>query len=213
MCLKPLEMKATVSITNKLLRNASALTSYINDIGAKAMAAKRDWMYLNGSGVKQPLGVLKAPGAIWINRDTAGTIVYEDLLKLEAAQLSDSALLMSARRSSYDVLKDIMDADDNRVYRDTQLINGQPVSLNGSEYIRSGRMPILGVSGDLAMIDWSQYKILIGLGLKIDMSEHVDFKTNKTVIRFIMSVDGQPKITEPMTLENGEEVSPYTLLK
>jgi HK97 family phage major capsid protein len=76
------------------------------------------------------------------------------------------------------------------------------------------RIPGLGSTGDLMLLDLSYYLIKDGSGPFVAMSEHVHFTQNKTVIKAFWNVDGQPWLDEPIPLEGStaNTVSPFVVL-
>jgi HK97 family phage major capsid protein len=63
-------------------------------------------------------------------------------------------------------------------------------------------------------MDFSYYLVRNGAGPFIAASEHVYFLNNKTVVKAFGSIDGQPWLKEPLTLDDGAtQVSPFVILK
>lgn len=213
---EPKEVTAYSTVTDKLLRNAPSAGSFIMDILGGAMASAEDYAMLRGDGVGKPLGIIKTPGRLLVTRNTSSKWLYEDILNMEAAlyAVSQDSAVWVGSRSGFVQAKDLRDSSGNRIYTDVNIVKGFPAMLDGLPFIWTGRLPVLGSEGDLALLDFSKYIIKDGVGPLISMSEHSEFKANKTVIKIVKSVDGQGWVREPLTLEDGvTEASPYIVLK
>lgn len=214
--LEPKEMTAYIEVTNKLLRNAGAAEMLIRDLLSNARAGAEDFAFMQGDGVGRPHGVIKSPGRLSVNRNTASQVLYEDIVNMEAAVLpqSQSNVVFVASQSAFTYLKDMKDSAGNRIYTETNLVKGFFAALDGIPLAFTGRLPTLGNEGDLILCDFSYYLVKDGFGPSIDLSPHVEWKSNKTLIKIVSSVDGQSWVREPLTLEDGStQVSPFVVLK
>lgn len=68
-------------------------------------------------------------------------------------------------------------------------------------------MQSLGTSGDIALIDWTQYAIGIGRGIAIARSEHHGFSSDSTYWRAVLRIDGQPLWSTAFTPRTGSTLS------
>lgn len=215
--IEPAEQSGYVTVTNKLLRNSEAASAFLARQLRGGKAAYEDHLFLSkGDGVNKPLAVLNTPGAIEVERNTSTEILYEDVLNMEKAMLPNAigGAYWIASQSAYKYIKDMKDSNDNRIYKDANLVKGVPASLDGFPLKFTGRAKTLGNRGDLMFVDLGYYLIKDGSGLFIDASKHVKFKSNKTVIKIVWNVDGQSWVNEPLTLEDGStKASPIVVLK
>lgn len=63
------------------------------------------------------------------------------------------------------------------------------------------------------LLDPSRYGIGLRAGLRIDTSQHVEFTTDRTVVRAIVRVDTKGLDSNPITPLNGPDtLSPFVLL-
>ena len=60
----------------------------------------------------------------------------------------------------------------------------------------------LGTAGDIILADMSQY-VFAYRELQTAMSIHVYFTTDRSLFRFVMRVDGQPKLASAITPYKG----------
>lgn len=213
--LQPQEVAATMVITDKLLRNWSAASSFINTLLTKAMRAAEDIAFLTGNGVGKPKGVISAPGRLLVNRQTANQISYLDVVMMLSKLLPESVAgaVFVANQSAMPQIATLQDGGGRYIYIQGDATKGIPSTLAGVPIIFTGKTPVLGSQGDLLLLDLTYYLIKDGSGPFIAASEHVLFRQNKTVIKVFWNVDGQPWVVEPLTLENGTtQVSPYVVL-
>lgn len=214
--LEPKEVAAHTVVTDKLLRNWSAASSFIANLLRGATTAAEDFKFLRGAGVGTPLGVLNAPGAIKVVRNTAATIVYADIVAMMAKLLPDSLgrAVWVANQSALPKIMTLKDDAGNFIYIQGDATKGIPATLGGMPVRFVGRTPTLGTEGDLLLVDFAYYLIKDGSGPFVAASEHVYFKNNKTVIKISWNVDGQGWVKSPLLLEDGATtVSPYVILK
>lgn len=213
--LEPHEVAATTVVTDKLLRNWKAASSFIGDLLSKAMFAAEDMAFLTGNGTGKPTGVIGSAGAKVVNRKTASQISYEDIVFMIAALYpeSQSRAIFVANLSILPQIATLKDGAGNYIFIQGDATRGIPSTLAGFPIHFTGKTPTLGKKGDLILVDFENYLIKDGSGPYIAASEHVLFRQNKTVIKVFWNVDGKPWVNEPLKLEDGETtVSPYVVL-
>src|SRR5690606_18142069 len=89
---------------------------------------------------------------------------------------------------------------------------GEPGTLLGLPVRFNKRNPGKGQFGDLVLGSFSEYLIKDGQRPLVSASEHALFKKNKTVIKIVSSVDGQPSLNAPIKNEDGITYSPFVAL-
>lgn len=213
--LEPHEVAATMTITDKLLRNWQAANTFISSLLQGAMNAAEDIAFLTGNGVGKPSGVSSAAGAIVVNREAANQITFLDTLQMRSKLLPESlgGAVWVANLSVLPQIATLQDPAGNYIFIQGDATKGIPTTLCGIPITFTGKTPILGKKGDLMLLDLSHYLIKDGSGPYIAASEHVLFRQNKTVIKVFWNVDGKPWVIEPLTLEDGDtKVTPYVIL-
>lgn len=212
---EPSELGAITRVPDKLLRNTAEAEQAITSLFVAAVAAAEDEAFFRGDGVSKPLGLFGHPATLTVAREGAGTIGYADLTAMLAAArpggspawvISHTALpaLMQITLPGGFMPAFVPDASQGMVGR----IFGYPVA----EWLAA---PVLGDTGDVQLLDLSWYGIRPGLGTRIDMSNvtGTNFQDAFTSFRVLRSLDGQPLVTAPMTLADGESVvSPFIQL-
>lgn len=213
--LQPQEVSATTVLTNKLIRNWSAASSFISNLLSVATSAAEDMAFLQGDGVGKPSGIINAAGAMAISRATANEITFADVSQMRASLYSESlsGAVWVANQSIIPQMVSIQDVNGRYIFIRGDVTKGIPDTLYGVPIIFSGRTPALGSKGDLILADFSKYLIKDGSGPFIAASPHVLFQSDKTMLRITWNVDGEPWVTAPLTLEDGvTQVSPFVIL-
>jgi HK97 family phage major capsid protein len=212
--LRPHEIAGHTVITDKLLRNWSAAASTIEAQFRLAMIAAEEDAFYKGTGVGQPLGLLKSPARIEIARNTANQVKWADIYGMYARLRMNSSPVWIASQTVIPYLVTIADAASMNLWMQSAA-PGLPPTLMGIPVMFNERSVALGTAGDLILADLSQYLIKDGSGPFVAMSEHVYFTSNKSVIKIFWNVDGQPWLDAPIPLEGSTSntVSPFIVLK
>lgn len=211
--LAPHEVAGTITVTDKLLRNWQAASSFLENLLRGAVNQAEDYAFQRGTGVGQPLGALNAGATKFINRTTANSIVYDDVLAMVARLLmrGGTSPVWSIPQAALPAIAKLKDEDGRYIWK-ADARDGFAGTLLGYPVKWNNRAPLLGSKGDVLLADWSHYLIKDGSGPFVAASEHVLFKQNKTVVKIFWNVDGAPWLTAPIKEENGWEVSPFVAL-
>lgn len=209
--LAPKEVAGTLVVTDKLLRNAPVVNTLINRLFRGAIAAAEDAAFTYGDGVGKPTGAINSAAAITINRAVANQIDYIDIVNMLAKSKMGGRLVWIASQSILPQLLTMTDESGRLIFQPSAS-DAMVGTLLGYPLRFTERGPLLGQVGDLVLADWQYYIIKDGAGIFIQASEHVLFRSNKTVIKAFWNVDGKPWVTGPFTLENGYTVSPFIKL-
>lgn len=213
--LQPNEVAASTVVTDKLLRNWMAASSFISNLMTSAMYAAEDMAFLTGNGVGKPSGIVSAPGTIAVNRASANQVSYQDVVNMLANLYyeSQSNAVWVASQTVLPQVATMQDGGGRYIYIQGDATKAIPSTLAGIPILFTGKTPTLGNKGDLMLVDFANYLIKDGSGPFVAASEHVLFKQNKTVIKVFWNVDGEPWVNAPLLLEDGSTtVSPYIVL-
>jgi HK97 family phage major capsid protein len=87
-------------------------------------------------------------------------------------------------------------------------------TLFGRPVIHVEYCATMGTTGDILLMDFSQYALADKGGIQSAMSMHVNFLYDETVFRFVYRVDGQPLWNAALTPASGSAntLSPYVAL-
>ncbi len=210
--LEPSEVAGYIPMTDKLLRNAPEVAGTVNQLLTWALRQAEDDAFMSGDGAGKPQGVIGHDATITVTRNSAGSVEYTDLVTMFSNILSNGNYIWTINQT---VLPDLMEMEStggNQLWQPNAR-EDMPGTLFGLPVLFNQRQPTIGNEGDIALMDLSYYIIKDGAGPIISSSEHVEFLKNKTVIKAFMSVDGQPAVTDSLTLEDGSTtVSPFITL-
>jgi HK97 family phage major capsid protein len=216
--LKPSEVSAMVTASDRLLRNAQAATEVISFLLAEAIRAEEDACFVAGNGVGKPLGFLGHPCSIEIARGTPGHIVFADIANmLMAARAGRPYVWLGSRTCLADLMNLTLTGGAGGTAQPIWLPSareGLPSTLMGLPFLEPEGAPTLGNLGDLCLCDFGFYLIRDGFGMEIRTSDsHADnFSHNSTSIRCSWTVDGQPWLSTPLRRADGTDCSPFVVL-
>lgn len=210
--LKPHAIAGLLPVTNKLLRNWGAASTILTSLLRDALTHARERAFLIGSGAGEPLGLNSSANGsmIAINRATANTVTYADLVNMEASVIGDPVWIISPR--ALPKIRLMEDGAGHLIFTDAAA--GLPAMLMGYPVIVNRRSGALGALGDVILADLKLgYMVKEGSGPYIDVSEHAEFKKDRTLIRVVANVDGQPRFKEAIQdLDETSSVSPIVSL-
>jgi len=210
--LKPQEVSGLATVNNKTLVNWQAAGSFIQNLLGMAWRMGRDAKFLKGSGAGCPLGIYNAPGAIKIKRNTAATVKYIDIITMLSRLYGNGVWVIN--KTLIPTLMTLQDPAGNYIFNAGDATKGVAATLVGLPILWNGKSPLLGVEGDLALVDFKYYLTKAGSGPFIAISEHVKFTNNQTVFKIVANIDGQPWVKDPLKIEDGTTtVSPYVILQ
>jgi HK97 family phage major capsid protein len=213
--LEPKELGGSTIITDKLLRNAPALSAWLETQFRQIVQGKEDYVFLRGNGVGQPQGILGCLGEKTVVRNTASQVLYADVRSMLAAFMAESwgNGLWIANQTVLPYVINLVDAAGNTLFIGGDITKGIPSTLFGIPIIFTGKTPVLGSKGDLMLVDLKYYMVKDGSGPYFASSPHVYFTTNKTVVKMFVLVDGAPWVKSTLLLEDGSTtVSPFVVL-
>ncbi|MFA5463344.1 MAG: phage major capsid protein [Methanofastidiosum sp.] len=217
--LDPKEVAAHIVVTDKLLRNTSALETLIASLFRGAISAAEEIEFLTGThSSTRPTGIIGHAGTIAINRATSNRITYADIVNMFASSFGVGNYVWVASKSALPQLMQMKDfeaseSDAPNLVFQPDARTGVLGTLLGLPLVYTDLLPALGGKGDLMLANFQYYLIKDGYGVEIAASEHVYFTTNRTVIKAFWNVDGKPWLTAPITLRDKvTKVSPFVIL-
>jgi HK97 family phage major capsid protein len=216
---EPKEITAYIVVTNKLLNNWDAASSFVQTQMARAMAGTEDYDFMRGDGINKALGFINCAAAIAYPRAGANAIAWADVYNMFARMKMGGSLVWIASQTIIPQLAAMVDAGNHAVWisgtgQGTGAAQQLPSTLMGIPLIFADRAPALGSRGDLSLVDLSFYLIKDGSGPFAASADQLLFLSNKTVFKLVWNVDGKPWLTEPIVLEGSSTstVSPFVVL-
>lgn len=212
--LKPYEMAAIIPLTDKLLRNAPAVSSWATNLLRSALTAFEDTQFLKGNGIGGPLGVLDSGAAYTVNRAVSNQIAFLDIKNVYGRfKGNEGNAVWAASRSAFAYMLSMVGDGGGA----TNIISfnsaTSTLSLYGIPVVKNARMRALGARGDLALMDLSNYLIKDGSGPIIETGFATgQFESNKRSIKVTFNVDGKSWLDEHVVDEGNHAGSPFVVL-
>jgi HK97 family phage major capsid protein len=221
--LKAHELSGYSVSSNVLLADAAfGLEKFLFTLFGQAIAWFEDYAFFQGNGVGKPVGVLNAGATITSgpnsgSRTTANQIQFADVAWMWSKLLpaSWSKAFWAFSPTCIPQLLQLKDGASRAIFISIdQGITKTPVwSLLGRPALVTEKLPPLGTSGDIVLIDPSLYVIGDRMQVEVAASEHVNFLKNQMTWRVLERVDGQPWLEKPITLQDATtQVSPFVAL-
>lgn len=218
--LQPNEWAATITFTDKLLRNwAAAGQFFVSRISLAAAAFEDNSFFRVGTGSGEPLSILNSDAKLIVESSgAAGTVSFEDVIAMEAVHMVGPGSVWSISRAlkpQITALRNTISTggDGSLVYVPGDITKGIPATLLGIPVYWNDRAPAANVLGSMALLNLEHYIIKDGSGPFIASDGGiVNFANNKTIIKVFGNVDGQPDLKQPFQLEGGVQVSPFVIL-
>lgn len=185
--------------TDELLQDATAMEALAKLEFANAMSFKVDDAIFSGSGVGQPLGMLKSGALITVAKESgqaADTILHENIQKMW-----NRLSVRSRANAVWYINQEIEPQLENMVL---PIGTGGQLSPLAREYLERGTLknrPViaieqaekLGDKGDILLCDPTQYLGIDKNGMQADVSIHVKFLYDESCFRFIYRFNGAPR--------------------
>jgi HK97 family phage major capsid protein len=226
--LKAQELSGYSVSSNILLQDAAfGLEKFLFTLFGKACGWYEEYAFLQGNGVGKPIGILNAPATITTGgggqganrRDAANQISFNDvsvmLSKFLPGSIAAGRGVWYATPTTLPQLLQLKDGANRAIFvsLDQGAVKKPTWKLLGLPVLITEKMPALGSTGDLSLVDPSLYVIGDRMQLEIAASEHANFLANQMTWRFVQRVDGRPWLENKITLQDGTSVvSPFVVL-
>jgi HK97 family phage major capsid protein len=210
-------------IPNELfMDSAISLQAFMSQKYPEALAWFEDTGFTSGTGVGEPLGYLNAPAAVEVTKETgqaAASILWENIVKAYSRMLpsSLSRAVWVAHIDTFPQLATMalaVGTGGSAVW----IGNGNgagapPVTILGRPVIFTEKVRTVGTAGDINFVDFGYYLIGDRQVIQSDTSTEYKFGNDKTALRVIERVDGQPWIRSAITPQQGSNtLSPFVRL-
>ena len=212
-------LTALIPVTEEALADAGALGSWIQMEAGEKMAFKVSDAILNGTGVGQPLGIMRAPCLVTQAKEgsqAADTLLAANVLKMFSRMPSRNRTnaVWIVNQDIEPLLPQLSVPVKN--VAGTENVGGFPVymppgGLTGAQFGTLLGRPILltesggaiGDLGDIVFADLSQYIAITKGGVQSAESMHFWFDQNLRAFRFILRMGGMPWLSSAIARKNG----------
>jgi HK97 family phage major capsid protein len=207
-------------VTDELVADSTALTNVALKAFSEELVFTAEDAIVNGTGVGQPQGILKAASLITQAAEggqTATTFNTANAAKMYSrlwlASLKNAAWLINQNVWSQ-LLQITIGSSQWPTWVPPAGLSSAPYgSLYGRPVIPIEYAQTLGAVGDVILADLSQYMVIDKGGPQAAESIHVRFLNDEMTFRMTYRVDGQPIWNTTLTPKNGlATVSPFVVV-
>lgn len=223
MSLRLKKLLALVPVSDELLSDTSALTSYLPAKVADSIRWKTNEAILFGAGGGVPLGALSGNAVVTVAKDSgqaANTLSATNLANM-ISRLPPGSFPRSVWLINNDVLPALftLTLGNYPIYLPAGASVGGIVSspygmLLGRPVMVSQHAKSFSSEGDVLLVDLSYYQAITKAeGVSTATSMHLYFDADAMAFRTTFRMDGQPKITAAISPANGSTtLSPFVKL-
>jgi len=200
------ELSGYTEITDTLIEDSAInVMNFLTNLFRRAYVWYTDRTFIRGNGARQPLGVVQDPAVLTVNRQGAGAVVYTDILGMDTKLPSvfESRAVWMCGKDVMNNLRNERDNNNQPVLQQFYHIGPAGIGMKMVDYMlgypvvrTDSRTYPLGTKGDIILGDWTWYYIGDRKRFTLDTSKHYKFRNNKTAIRVVGRLDGQPAFSE-----------------
>ena len=200
-------------LTDELMMDVPALETRVRSAFKSAFDFQIQDDLINGTGAGMPLGILNAGCLVSVSKETgqpASTIVAQNIIKMYsrrfASQTSNYVWYYNQNiEPQLFTMSLAVGTGGIPVYMPPGGLSGKPYAqIMGLPAYAIEQCATLGTQGDIVLANFKDgYIIAEKGGLKSDMSIHVRFKYDESVLRFVLRMDGQPWRASELTPYKG----------
>jgi HK97 family phage major capsid protein len=196
-----------------LADSAIGLQALLSRLFGGAITWEEEWTFLRGTGAGQPLGVINAGATFVQPRAVAGTIGIGDIINMIGHHQGNNPV-WHITREAFPTIAQLNGPAGNPSYVFIpNAREGIPATLFGYPIYWTEKLPRLGVQGDILLASWDMYLVGDRQQTTIDATNIFRFRNDLTSWRAVHRVDGQPWLSQPVTLADGNwQISPFVIL-
>jgi HK97 family phage major capsid protein len=207
-------------VPNELFQDSLlSLQAFMDQAYPEALSWFEDVAFTSGNGVGQPTGFLNADAAVSVTKETgqaATTIVWENIVKAYSRMLP-SSIGRAVWVCHIDTFPELatMALSVGTGGSAVWIGNGDgagapPMTILGRPVLFTEKANSVGTAGDVNFVDFGYYLIGDRQAMQADTSVDFKFGNDKTAMRVIERVDGQPWIKSAITPQTGSNtLSPF----
>jgi HK97 family phage major capsid protein len=207
---------AVVVATDELLQDASMFSEIVRTGVAEELNFMLNDDIMNGLGLAGPQGFMQSGALITVTRTTGAKILGDDI-----SAMYNRMDLRGRATANWYIGNDSTPQLDNlfAVGSTAVLYPYASIGADGVKYLY-GRPVIttefnasLNTTGDIALVDPTQYLLWEKGGIQSESSIHVYFLSDETAFRFVYRVDGKSSVNSALTPYKGSTTtSPFVVL-
>jgi HK97 family phage major capsid protein len=207
------KLTALVPVTEELLEDASALSTYINRKAPQKFDYKIQNAIINGTGAGQPKGILASDALVEVAKESgqvADTVLAQNITNMWARMYAPSRsnaiwLINQDVEPQLDYLQMPGTNPTAPLFMPAGGLSASPfATLKGRPVVPVEACKTLGDVGDIILADLTQYMTAMKTGgIRQDVSMHLLFDYDTLAFRFILRMAGLPWWGSAITPANG----------
>jgi HK97 family phage major capsid protein len=216
------KLLAFVPLTDELLTDSASMAAWLPLRAGVSVRAKLNEAILFGRGNGTPIGALNGNAAITIAKESgqaSSTFAAANFQKMAAA-LPPGSFGRAVWLIGQDAVAALLGVNFGSfpIYPATGSpppgMSGPVGLVLGRPMFQSQHAAAFSSLGDVLLLDLSYYFAIVKRsGPEVQMSLHLWFDSDAAAFRFSFRVDGQPKISTPLTpLKGSNQMSPFVQL-
>lgn len=212
-------LTALVPVTEELLEDAPAMSSYITGKAGEKLTFKVNDAIINGTGAGQPLGIMNAPVKVAVAKGSSQVkeTVHSSNIAAMIGRMPQGSFGRSTWLCNQDVIPQILQlgfpiltvagaaSGGGAMYLPPNGLANAPAygTLMGRPIFVTEACATLGTEGDIILADMSRYLAVVKGGIRSDVSMHLWFDQNTTAFRFVLRMNGQPWMSSAISRAHG----------
>ena len=203
----------TESSDELLADEAIGLVALLTRLFGGAIAWEEEYTFLRGTGAGQPQGVINAGATHVEPRQVAGAIGIIDIINMIGHHQGNNPVWHITKAGFASIAQLNGPAANPSYVFIPNAREGMPATLFGFPIFWTEKLPALGTQGDILLASWDMYLIGDRQQVTIDTTNIFRFRHDLTSWRAVHRVDGQPWLSQPVTLADGAwQISPFVIL-
>lgn len=195
------KLACVVPLTNELKQDAPAVEGYLTKVFSSEIDFESTKAIYRGNGVGRPLGLINSVAALTVSAETgqqAKTIVTQNIVKMWARRFALGPTGNYVWLVNQDVTPQLytltlgIGTAGIATFMPPGGVSAKPyATLMGAPVIEIEQASTLGTTGDIALVDMSQYLVGVKGGPQTMSSMHVYFLTDQDAVRTTWRLDGK----------------------
>lgn len=209
------EQSTYIQIGKKTAANGDAVSlgSFIANAFLLNKRATEDYLFFNGSGTNEPLGLINCPAKLAVTRDTSASIKFTDISSMYVRMLDNSGAIWVTNKRAMAQIMEIADTNGNNlIFRPGNISAGTPNTLLNYPLFETTNVPALGSEGDLMFVNPNYYIIKDGRPFELTI---YDVRPTTQMLDYVglWDVDAACWVSAPIQFKDGNTYSPIVVLE
>jgi HK97 family phage major capsid protein len=204
------------AVPNELLADAPAFSVFFSNVVPQALAWFEDVAFLNGTGVGEPAGIINCAASVSVSAQAGQqtkTILWENIVNMWSRLLPqcERNAVWICNKDTFPELATMalsVGTGGGPVWIGSGYGQGgvgssgadqAPVTILGRPVYFTEKVPTLGTTGDIMLVDPSFYLVGDRMAMELSSSEHYLFANDKTAFRLLERCDGAPWLQQAVT--------------